>query len=122
MLCQKCQGNMQYGKAFFSKCGASLTDVLFGTKVEFTVNNYTIDQRSVTCQNGWYCGKCGIFTLEFDVRKQNNAMPLYENGLDSDFNEEIDDIPDKICPHCSASIDIDYPRCPECGCVFDQND
>ena len=120
MLCRRCNGNMQYGKAHFSRNSASLTDILFGTKVEFTVNNYTVDNCSVTSQDGWYCGRCGIFTVEFDVREQNNAMPLYENGLDSDFNEEIDDIPDKSCPDCGASTDIDYPRCPECGYIFDK--
>ena len=122
MLCQKCQGNMRYGKAVFSKGGASLTDMLTAPKAEFYVNNYRIDRCTVSCQEGWYCGNCGIFTVEFDVRKQTDSMPLYENGFDSNFDENIDDISDMVCPSCGASIDIDYPRCPECGCIFDENE
>ena len=46
---------------------------------------------------GYYCSECGMLIGVFPV----------------------DILPKKVCPECGAEIDVDYPRCPFCGHIYE---
>ncbi len=50
------------------------------------------------------CGKIEFFDADFAYRAE-------EDG----FDEDVDMLPQNVCPECGTSHDIDYPRCPNCG-------
>ncbi len=86
----------------------------YGYSLNFTADGYNVGCIQTVHQNGYYCNNCGEFTVTFKVKK--NAA--FEEGFDSDFDEDVDCLAQKVCPDCAASIDIDYPKCPECGYYF----
>lgn len=64
---------------------------------------------------GYYCSECGMLIGVFPV--------THPTGFAGKFNQDIDDridiLPQKECPDCNAHIDLDYPRCPFCGYIFE---
>lgn len=108
---------MKQGTAYFSSRSYDLDLLKPFPKIDFCVGDVTVDCRDVNQQDGWYCTECGIFTLSFIIKKHG----VFEEGFDMDLDEEIDSLPQKCCPECNENIDIDYPKCPECGYDFGEN-
>ena len=51
-----------------------------------------------------------------------NRVRYLEQQLNISFegaNSNSEDLPQRICPKCSASHDFDYPKCP--NCKYDYN-
>lgn len=63
---------------------------------------------------GFYCDSCGVMLGVFFRGKQVGFTEEFRHDLD----DSIDILPKKTCPDCGAELDIDYPRCPECGYLF----
>ena len=63
---------------------------------------------------GFFCAHCSVLIGVFQRVEQV--------GFTSEFNQDLDDkidsLPKKNCPECGLELDIDYPRCPECGFIF----
>ena len=64
---------------------------------------------------GFYCAECGAMVGIFTHTKPIGFAGRYNADLD----ENIYHLPYKIFPECGVKMDIDYPRCPECGLVFE---
>ena len=64
---------------------------------------------------GYYCTDCGMLIGVFPYTRPVNFIGKFNQNL----NENIDILPTKICPECNREIDIDYPRCPYCGFIFE---
>ncbi len=56
----------------------------------------------------YMCPQCGKFEF-FDAHFKNSIE-------EDDFDESIDILPKIVCEECGRSYDIDYPKCPFCGC------
>lgn len=63
---------------------------------------------------GFYCKDCGVMMGVFF----GGAQVGFPEELRQDLDDSIDVLPKKECPECGTELDIDYPRCPECGYVF----
>lgn len=72
-------------------------------------------ETSLNITPGFYCSECGVLVGIFRYTKPVGFIGRFAENLDDD----IDILPKKVCPECSAEMDIDYPRCPECGLVFE---
>ncbi len=64
---------------------------------------------------GFYCSECGAMVGIFPYTKPVGFTGRFKADLD----DSIDRLPYKICPECETKMDIDYPRCPECGYIFE---
>ena len=57
------------------------------------------------------------------ILEEYNEGPDYitinANEFNKDIDENIDILPKKICNECGAEIDLDYPRCPFCGHIYE---
>ncbi len=64
---------------------------------------------------GYYCSECGMLIGVFPV--------THPTGFAGKFNQDIDDnidiLPKKVCPECGENIDLDFPKCPFCGHIFE---
>lgn len=63
---------------------------------------------------GFYCPECGAMAGIFRYTKPVN----FAGSFNTDLDDKIDVLPRKKCPECDCEMDIDYPRCPECGFEF----
>ncbi len=64
---------------------------------------------------GYYCPDCGLMAGVFLSTRPVGFLGRFNKDLD----DNIDKLPVKVCPFCEKEIDIDYPRCPHCGFVFE---
>jgi hypothetical protein len=64
---------------------------------------------------GFYCPDCGVLAGVFRYTKPVNFFGTFNADLD----DTVDVLPQKQCPECEQRFDIDYPRCPYCGYVFE---
>ena len=64
---------------------------------------------------GYYCSECGLLVGVFPFTKPKGFVGRFN----ADFDEKIDILPKKICPECQEKLDIDYPRCTNCGFIFE---
>ncbi|MCM1362937.1 MAG: zinc ribbon domain-containing protein [Clostridiales bacterium] len=64
---------------------------------------------------GFYCTECGTLAGFFRYTKPVNFAGRFKADLDM----SIDKLPTKKCPECDTEMDIDYPRCPDCGFIFE---
>ncbi len=106
MICGMCGRRMKIGK--FSIMGTGSVRVLWSE------GDRTVGETYKTDTTGFFCENCGIIVGVF--------LGVKQVGFTSDYNSDIDDgidiLPKKRCPDCDTELDIDYPRCPECGYVF----
>ena len=112
MICEKCGTEMVRGYVSFPQDFHH--PLISCNDLEFYVDDHKLDSLHAKSANGWYCIECGKFLAEFSIKP--NA--IYEDGFDMDFDDETDMLPQKNCPECGAQVDIDYPKCPGCGCRF----
>ena len=109
-------------KGYIKLCEYSYIDCAFeslksGTKLSMTFydGNDKICETPVDSTLGYYCSECGLMLGVFPV--------THPTGFAGRFNENIDDsidvLPQKKCPECGAEIDMDYPRCPFCGYIYE---
>lgn len=107
MVCGICGSRMKIGRFR-----------IMGGKTFTTVGWFDGDQ--LVCESndqetsGFYCEGCGIMMGVFFRGRQVGFTDKYRQDLD----ENIDTLPKKTCPDCGAVLDVDYPRCPECGYLF----
>ncbi len=114
MKCEKCGIEMQNGTIVFRNGGASLNALMHYPTADFFTETKKITSYSIrSVVKGHYCGSCGKFYADFDIKKAD-----FEKGFDMDLDDLIDRIPQSECPNCGEVCDIDYPRCPECGFSF----
>ncbi len=73
-----------------------------------------VSESETTDTTGFFCQDCGITIGVFFNSRQVGFTSDYNQNLD----DEVDKLPAKLCPECGSEIDIDYPRCPECGYIF----
>jgi rubredoxin len=78
-------------------------------------NGEKICETSLDSTLGFYCPECGTMTGIFRYTKPVGFTGRFK----SDLNDDIDKLLKKSCPDCGRSLDIDYPRCPECGYIFE---
>lgn len=106
MICANCGKEMREGifKVFSTR----------ETFIYFSLNGETICSATQKSTTGFYCPECDILIGAFKKTKPVGFMPEYNNA----FDDEIDCLPQKTCPDCAKSIDIDYPVCPECRYKF----
>ena len=64
---------------------------------------------------GFYCPDCGMMAGIFPYTRPVGFIGKF----DEDIDDEKDILPLKKCPECGAEIDIDYPRCPKCGHLYE---
>ena len=64
---------------------------------------------------GYYCSECGMLIGVFPVTHPTGFTGKYNQNID----DNIDILPKKICIECGAEIDLDYPRCPFCGHIYE---
>ena len=89
----------------------------FGYPVStFYENDTMICEVPVDTTIGYYCTECGMLI---------GVCPLtHPTGFAGEFNKDIDEsidvLPKKICIECGAEIDLDYPRCPFCGHIYEE--
>ena len=107
---------MTKGKVNFRTGGIGKRGLFIHTIADFCINDNVICESTEEEVSGWYCPDCGKFIAIFDVEKQFG----FEEGFDMELNEDIDCLPQKSCPQCGETIDIDYPKCPECGYNFEE--
>ena len=105
---------MKKGKVTFRCGGLGTPSLLDVPTADFKADGKAIDTLSLGIHDGLYCPSCGQFTVAFNLKKN----VLFEKGFDMEFDEDIDCLPQKSCPQCGESIDMDYPKCPECGYDF----
>lgn len=115
MICEKCKREMKKGTVNLKIGGIGKKGFFLHTIAGFSINNNIICDSTQDKTIGWYCPYCDNFIALFNVENQYG----FEEGFNMDFNEECDCLPQKNCPGCNAEIDIDYPKCPDCGYDFD---
>ena len=81
----------------------------------FYDGNEMICEVPVDATLGYYCPECGLLLGVFPLTHPTGFAGKYKVDLDDD----IDILPKKSCPECGAEIDVDYPRCPFCGYVYE---
>ena len=64
---------------------------------------------------GYYCTECGMLIGVFPRTHPTG----FAGEFNKDIDENIDVLPKKICSECGAEIDLDYPRCPFCGHIYE---
>lgn len=116
MKCDICGCEMSKGNTYLGISGFGNKSLLH-TVASFRINDNLICESTENKLKGWYCPSCEKFIAVFDVETQYG----FEEGFDMDLDEDIDSLPQKCCPNCGESIDIDYPKCPECGYDFGEN-
>ncbi len=107
---------MKQGRVDFKIGGIGKQGFFLHTIADFSINGKIICESTENEVAGWYCPDCGKFTAIFKAEEQLG----FEKGFDMEFDEDIDCLPQKSCPGCGESIDIDYPKCPECGYDFNE--
>lgn len=117
MKCEYCGREMKKGKVNLRIGGIGKRGFFLHTIAAFCINNNVICENTDNEVQGWYCPSCEKFIAVFDAETQYG----FEEGFDMDLDEEIDSLPQKCCPNCGEDIDIDYPKCPECGYDFGEN-
>lgn len=65
---------------------------------------------------GYYRPDCGLLVGVFTTTRPTGG---FVGKFAADLDENVDILPSKICPDCGMEMDIDYPRCPTCGYVFE---
>ena len=81
----------------------------------FYNGNDMICETPVDSTLGYYCSECGLMLGVFPVTHPTGFVGRFTE----DINDKIDILPRKICPECGAEIDVDYPRCPFCGHIYE---
>ena len=110
MICGMCGKRMKVGKF---KVETHSTGYAYST-VSWYEGNELVFESPQTETTGFFCEDCGIAMGAFFRGRQVGFTSEYAQDLD----DEIDTLPKKYCPECGEEIDIDYPRCPDCGHIF----
>ncbi len=77
-------------------------------------DNEKIAETALDRTLGFYCPECGAVAGIFMSTKPVGFVGRFNADLD----DRIDQLPVKKCPDCGKVLEIDYPRCPECGFEF----
>lgn len=64
---------------------------------------------------GYYCPECGMMIGVFPVTHPKG----FAGRFNADLDDKVDSLPKKICPDCGTEIDMDYPKCPVCGFIYE---
>ncbi|MDE6671362.1 MAG: zinc ribbon domain-containing protein [Ruminococcus sp.] len=115
MICLKCRKPMIAGEFRME-----LHSVNDGIYYSYPMATWYKDGKKYceTPQNktlGFYCADCGVLVGAFEYTKPVNFIGRF----DEDIDDKIDVLPVKRCLQCGAEIDIDYPRCPKCGYLYE---
>lgn len=98
IVCLRCSVPMRYVKTEKIQLGEAkfifehLNNVIAGT---LNTDIYMCPQ----------CGKYEFFDADF-----------FQSAEEDGFDETIDILPHTVCETCGKSYEIDYPKCPFCGC------
>ncbi len=110
MLCGICGQRMKSGKFVINTHSAARSY----SSVSWYEGNNLVAETNTDKTTGFFCQNCGIIMGVFFGARQVGFTSDYSQNLD----DNIDSLPKKICPDCGTKLDIDYPRCPECGYLF----
>ncbi len=110
MICGMCRKPMKIGKF---KIHTHSAGYAYSSVAWYEGDNLVCESNAEET-TGFFCQDCGIILGVFFRGRQVGFTSDYSQDLDDD----IDVMPKKICPECGEELDIDYPRCPECGFVF----
>ncbi len=115
MICIKCRKPMRIGE-FRMEQHSTDNGIYHAYPVAAWYENG--EKYCETPQNstlGFYCADCGMMAGIFQYTKPVGFIGRFNK----DFDDNIDVLPVKVCPECSAEIDMDYPRCPNCGYIYE---
>lgn len=113
MVCIKCRKPMIMGEFKIEQC--NMGNSLSYPMATWHRNGVKYCETPQSSTLGFYCADCGMMAGIFQYTKPVNFIGRFGASLD----DKIDVLPVKKCPECSAEIDIDYPRCPNCGYIYE---
>lgn len=114
MICGSCGKRMKIGKFRVSVHGTgSLKGYTYPT-VGWYDGDRLVLESDKTETMGFYCMDCNVMLGVFFGGEQVS----FPDEINQDLDDNIDVLPKKLCPECCTELDIDYPRCPECGFIF----
>ena len=114
MICGSCGRRMKIGKFKISVHGIATISGYAYPKAEWYDGDNLVCETDVNETMGFYCDGCGVMLGVFFRNRQVGFTSEYSQDLD----DRVDHLPKKECPDCGAELDIDFPRCPECGFIF----
>ena len=114
MICGSCGKRMKIGKFTVTVNGVGAMSSYAYPNISWYEGDKLVAETNKTETPGFFCQDCGIITgVCFNVKQVG-----FTKDYDFDLDDNIDKLPKKSCPECHTELDIDYPRCPECGYVF----
>ena len=114
MICGSCGKRMKIGKFIVGVHGVGAMSSYAYPTISWYEGDNLVAETDKSETTGFFCQDCGIVAgVFFRVRQVG-----FTKDYDYDIDDSIDKLPKKSCPECNTELDIDYPRCPECGYVF----
>ena len=114
MICGSCGTRMKIGKFVVGVHGVGAMSSYAYPNISWYEEDKLVAETDKAETAGFFCQDCGIISgVFFNVRQVG-----FTKDYDYDLDDNIEKLPKKTCPECSIELDIDYPRCPECGYVF----
>lgn len=114
MICGGCGKRMKIGRFRVGIHGFATLNSYNYTTVSWYDGDQLVCESDQSDTMGFYCPDCNVMMGVF-VGGDQVGFPA---ELRQDLDDSIDVLPKKTCPECGTELDIDYPRCPECGYVF----
>ncbi len=114
MICGICGQRMKAGTFRVSIHGIGSIKSYTYPMVSWYEGDNLVCETDRHITTGFYCPRCNIMMGVFLGPK----IVGFTEEFNQDLDDNIDSLPKKNCPECGTSVDVDYPRCPECGYVF----
>lgn len=114
MICGVCGHNMLKGEFHLEHRSTDMGVYRSYPVAAWYENGEKVAETAIDNTLGYYCPECGAMVGIFPYTKPVGFAGRYKADLD----DKIDKLPVKICPDCGKELDIDYPRCPNCGFEF----
>ncbi|MBQ1519330.1 MAG: zinc ribbon domain-containing protein [Ruminococcus sp.] len=117
MICGRCGTPMVQGDFAMQKDGIGRKGGAFIYPVAvFYKDNEMICEADGESTLGYYCPECGLLIGVFPLTHPTGFAGKYHQDLD----DKVDKLPKKSCPECGSEIDVDYPKCPVCGYIYEK--